>query len=206
MLLRLLLQKLVKTDTKTDAYIRLRLFFLSCLTLRYQAVKLALRPIWEGGDLRRKCMPLSDWKYADVRWPIWGCYWKEEKERRDKDEVDYFYVCVCDFCYSWCRLKDLHSLWNTDLQSDIICLKDIRVCACVWEYVLYMCSYCANVHQCVCVCEDDVKSVLSGKKNKTRRRWKERAWEKTSFLPCHTHPQMCVRVWTFDINGQTHIC
>lgn len=47
-----------------------------------------------------------------------------ERARRDKDEVDYFNVCACDFIYRLCRLKDIFSLKN-DLSSDISCLKDI---------------------------------------------------------------------------------
>lgn len=58
--------KLVETDTETDAYIPLEGLF-SPSTLLDQAVKSELRPIWKGGDHRKSSMPLSDCEYADVR-------------------------------------------------------------------------------------------------------------------------------------------
>lgn len=112
----------------------------------------------------KKILCLSGGEYADVRWPIWGCYWKRERARRDKDERDYITVSVY-----WFSHMDPGSCKRYTLsfeQSDTICLQGIQVIACVWEYLLYA---------CICVC---MSNLLSADNN---REWKERAWMAWSF-------------------------
>lgn len=101
---------------------RSRAFHSSAPHLFYQPVKFALGPLWHGGDQWKESCPLrSDFEYADVRWPIYGGYWKRAKRPRCR-RLQCVSVCVsvCECVFiAPVRLRDLYSLWNSDKEKKI---------------------------------------------------------------------------------------